>query len=42
MRNANIKLNPADKNGIDALDRGLNFKYLKKIFNGEVNIKTFY
>ena len=38
MKNANIKLNPEDKEGIDALD--LNFKYLKSILQRKANIKN--
>ena len=34
MSNAFIKLNPIDKDGIDALDKGLNYKYLKTILSG--------
>lgn len=40
MRNANVKLNPEDKKGIDALDKELNFKYLKSIFNRKAKIKN--
>src|SRR5687767_4004234 len=40
MKNANVKLNPEDKEGVDALDKGLNFQYLKKIFNRKANIKN--
>ena len=40
MKNANVKLNPVDKEGIDALDKELNFKYLKKAFNRKANIKN--
>jgi formamidopyrimidine-DNA glycosylase len=38
MRNAQIKLNPIDKDGVDAME--LDFKYLKKIFNRKSTIKT--
>lgn len=38
MRNANIKLNPEDKEGVDALD--IDYKYLKEIFNRRANIKN--
>lgn len=31
MKNASIKLSPVDKDGIDALDKGFNFKKLKEI-----------
>lgn len=31
MKNAHVKLSPVDKDGIDALDKGLNFKMLKEI-----------
>jgi formamidopyrimidine-DNA glycosylase len=38
MGNAQIKLNPIDKDGVDAME--LDFKYLKKIFNRKSTIKT--
>jgi formamidopyrimidine-DNA glycosylase len=38
MRNAHIKLNPVDKEGVDAME--LDFKYLKKIFNRKTTIKN--
>ena len=38
MRNANIKLNPIDKEGVDAMQ--LDFKYLKKIFDRKTIIKN--
>jgi len=38
MRNAYIKLNPVDKDGVDALE--LDFKYLKNIFNRKTAIKN--
>jgi formamidopyrimidine-DNA glycosylase len=37
MRNANIRLNPVDKNGVDAME--LDFKYLKSIFNRKTKVK---
>src|SRR5688572_3157974 len=40
MKNANVKLNPEEKEGVDALDKELNFKYLKKIFDRKANIKS--
>ena len=40
MRNANVKLNPEDKDGIDALDRKLNYNYLKKVLDRKTNIKN--
>ncbi len=40
MKNAAIKLNPEDKEGIDALDKKLNFDYLKRIFNRKAKIKN--
>ncbi len=40
MKNANIKLHPEDKQGMDALDKGLNFSYLKKILKRKAKIKT--
>lgn len=39
MQNANVKLNPEEKEGIDAMDKELNFKYLKSIFNKKTTIK---
>ncbi|TDH26996.1 Fpg/Nei family DNA glycosylase [Segetibacter sp. 3557_3] len=40
MRNANVKLNPVDKDGIDALDKALDFKYLKKLLSRKTAIKN--
>src|SRR5205085_5847951 len=40
MKNANIKLNPVDKEGVDAISPGLNFKYLKQAFNRKTQVKT--
>jgi formamidopyrimidine-DNA glycosylase len=40
MKNANVKLNPEDKEGIDALDKALNYKELKEILNRKTNIKN--
>ncbi len=40
MRNAFVKLNPVDKEGIDALDKGLNFKYLKSKFDRKAQVKN--
>ncbi len=40
MQNANVKLNPEEKKGIDALDKSLDFKYLKSIFNRKASIKN--
>lgn len=37
MRNANIKLNPIDKDGVDAME--LDFKSLKNIFNRKTKVK---
>ena len=37
MKNANIKLNPVDKDGIDAME--LDFKSLKNIFNRKTKVK---
>lgn len=39
MRNANIKLDPEDKKGVDALSPQLNFKYLKKNFQRKTTVK---
>src|SRR5215208_2045096 len=38
MKNANVKLNPVDKGGIDALD--LDYKTLKKILNRKAAVKN--
>ncbi len=38
MRNAKIELDPVDKDGVDAL--GLDFKYLKTIFNSKSAVKN--
>ena len=38
MRNANIKLNPEDKEGVDALE--INYKSLKQILDRKANIKN--
>lgn len=40
MRNANIKLDPEDKAGIDALSPKMNFKYLKTILDRDGKIKA--
>ncbi len=40
MKNANVKLNPEDKEGIDALDKKLNYKKLKEILNRKAKIKN--
>ncbi len=40
MKNANVKLNPLDKAGIDALDKALNFKKLKEILDRKAAIKN--
>lgn len=39
MRNANIKLNPVDKDGIDVFDRKFNLKYLTSILHRKSKIK---
>jgi len=39
MRNANIKLDPEDKQGVDALSKELNFAYLKKALQRKTSIK---
>ena len=39
MRNANIKLNPVDKKGVDAISREMNFNYLKKAFKTKRKVK---
>ncbi|HZH97283.1 MAG TPA: DNA-formamidopyrimidine glycosylase family protein [Flavisolibacter sp.] len=40
MKNAAVTLNPVDKAGIDALDKALNFKKLKEIFDRKAAIKN--
>jgi formamidopyrimidine-DNA glycosylase len=40
MKNAFVKLAPEDKGGIDALDKGLNFSYLKKALQRKAVIKN--
>ena len=40
MKNAFVKLAPENKGGIDALDKGLNFKYLKKALARKAVIKN--
>jgi formamidopyrimidine-DNA glycosylase len=40
MRNANIKLGPVDKAGVDAISAALNFNYLKKALNRKAKIKS--
>lgn len=40
MKNANVKLNPEDKEGVDALSKELNFKYLKKILDKKAAVKN--
>lgn len=40
MQKAHIKLNPEDKKGIDALDKDLNFEYLKDIFHSKAGVKN--
>jgi len=39
MRNANVKLHPEDKEGIDALSDELNYKNLKTLLNRKTKIK---
>ena len=39
MKNANIKLDPVDKAGVDALSADLNFKYLQTVFKRKTTIK---
>ena len=40
MKNAAVKLDPVDKVGIDALDKGLNYKKLKEILDRKAAIKN--
>lgn len=37
MRNAHVKLNPVDKEGVDAID--VDFKYLKEAFKRKTKVK---
>src|SRR5205809_4872531 len=39
MGNANIKLDPVDKAGVDAISKELNFKYLKQALQRRTTIK---
>ncbi len=39
MGNANIKLDPIDKAGVDAISKDLNFKYLKSALQSKATIK---
>ncbi|MEO7046888.1 MAG: hypothetical protein ABI091_16415 [Ferruginibacter sp.] len=39
MRNANVRLNPVDKRGPDAISKELNFKYLKEVFKTKRKVK---
>ena len=40
MRNAHLKIDPVDKEGIDAISPQLNFKTLKKILDSKAKIKN--
>lgn len=40
MRNANVKLNPIDKEGVDAISPELNFKYLQHALKRRTNVKN--
>lgn len=40
MKNANIRLNPVDKSGVDALSPGLNLTYLKTVLQRKKMIKS--
>ena len=40
MKNAHVKLDPVDKNGIDALAKELTFKYLKEAFKTKKKVKN--
>src|SRR6476620_3989757 len=40
FKNAFVRLNPVDKEGIDALDPKLNFKFLKKALDRKAAIKN--
>ena len=39
MRNAHVKIDPVDKDGVDAISKDLNFKYLKEALQRKTNIK---
>jgi len=40
LKNANIKLDPEDKEGVDALSTELNYQYLKEAFQRKTTIKN--
>jgi formamidopyrimidine-DNA glycosylase len=40
MKNAHIKLDPVDKKGMDALDKKLNYAFLKKLLSRKAQIKN--
>jgi formamidopyrimidine-DNA glycosylase len=40
MKNANVKLDPVDKPGVDAISKDLNFKYLKNALQRKATIKA--
>src|SRR5688572_9293565 len=40
FKNAFVKLDPQDKEGMDALDPKLNYSYLKKVFNRKAAVKN--
>ena len=40
FKNALVKLDPEDKEGLDALDQKLNYSYLKKAFNRKAAVKN--
>lgn len=40
MKNAYVKLDPKEKEGIDAMDKNLNFAYLKKLFQKKAQVKN--
>jgi len=40
MKNANIKLDPEDKGGVDALSKELNYTYLKQVFQSKSAAKN--
>ena len=40
MKNANIRLSPEDKDGVDALSKELNYAYLKKAFERNTSVKN--
>ena len=40
MKNAHIKLDPVGKEGMGALDKKLNYAFLKKLLSGKAQVKN--